>query len=115
MKTIDGKKTLEEILKIGKAIYEYEEKINDSGIFGKDAEVQILPNIEISDVIAKITSNTLSEDEAKELNEIYKEQWAEENIVKEGDTPDWIMDSIYEYYQNDLTIQELIEILLEDN
>lgn len=115
MKQIDGKEAIKEILKLGKEIYKQNEKIMNSNIFGKNAEIDILPSIDIDDIVAKLTDNTLSEKEAMEINEIYRKQnIAVEDITKEGDTPDWIMDIIFNYYEDEIDLEELINKLLEN-
>ena len=115
MKKIDGKEAIIEILKIGKEIYKQNEKIVNSGIFGKNAYIDILPTIDIDDIVAKLTGNTLSEKEAKEINEIYRKQnMIVEDIAKEGDTLDWIVDMVFNFYKNEIDLEKLINVLLED-
>ena len=115
MKQIDGKEAIKEILKLGKEIYKQNEKIMNSNIFGKNAEIDILPAIDIDDIVAKLTDNTLSEKDAMEINEIYKKQdIANECLAKEGDTPDWVMNVVFDYYENKINLEELINILFEN-
>ncbi len=114
MKEIDGKEAIKEILKIGKEIYKQNEKIVNSEIFGKYAEIDILPTINIYDIVAKLTGNTLSEKEAKEMNEIYKKQnIIVEDIIKKGDTPDWVGDIIFNYYEKEIGLDKATETLLD--
>lgn len=114
MKKIDGKEAIIEILKIGKEIYSQNEKIINSGIFGKNADIDILPTIDIDDIVAKLTGNTLTEKEAMGINEIYKNQdIANEYLAKEGDTPDWVGDIIFAYYDKEIELDKMIETLLD--
>lgn len=115
MKQIDGKEAIKEILKIGKEIYSQNEKIMNSGIFGKNADIDILPAIDIEDIVAKLTDNTLTEKDAIEINEIYKKQGiANECLANEGDTPDWVMNIVFDYYENKSNLEELINKLFEN-
>lgn len=115
MKKIDGEEAIIEILKIGKEIYSQNEKIMNSGIFGKNVDIDVLPAINIYDIIAKLTDNTLNEKDAMEINEIYKKQDIEnECLAEEGDTPYWVMNVVFDYYENKTNLEELINILFEN-
>ena len=116
LKKVNGKQALEEMLKIRKAIYEQERKIEKSKIFGENVEISILPELSIDDSIAKLTDNLITEKEAKELNEIYKLQgtYTEEYRFKKGDTPDWIIDCIFEYLEERSSLNQTTKKLLGD-
>jgi len=114
MKQIDGKQAIIEILKIGKEIYKQNEKIRKSGIFGKNVDIDILRSIDIDNIIAKLTGNTIMKEEAIEINKIYQRQGINfEYLSKEGDTPDWIVNVIFDYYEDKRDLQELVNTLIE--
>lgn len=112
MKEVDGNQALEEILKIKKAICEQERKIENSQIFGKNLSISILPDINIDDIVAKLTNNLLTEEQAKEINEIFKSQSTYE--AEKGDTPDWVGDIIFEYTEGEIDLKTTMQQLLED-
>ena len=37
-----------------------------------------------------------------------------EDIAKEGDTLDWIVDMVFNFYKNEIDLEKLINVLLED-
>ena len=113
MRHIDGRKALEEILKIGKAIYIQEKNIRKSKIWGEHVNIEILPAINIYDIVAKLTNNVLTRENAIELNEIFKKQWGEnECTAQEGDTTDLVIDVISDYYEEEIELGETISCLL---
>lgn len=109
MREIDGVEVLKEMLKIEKKKYQFEEKINKSKFFGNDIELNF--GYSITDIIAKIlklpkeTEIPLEADE----DEIYKIT-QQDNFV----SYDWLINTIYDYFDDKINLEETIKYLLED-
>jgi len=109
MREIDGVEVLKEMLKIEKKKYQFEEKINKSKFFGNDIELNF--GYSITDIIAKIlklpkeTEIPLEADE----DEIYKIT-QQDNFV----SYDWLINTIYDYFDDEINLEETIKYLLED-
>ncbi len=51
----------------------------------------------------------------RHLKEFKRKQNREvEDIVEEGDTLGWIMDIVFNFYENEIDLEKLINVLLED-
>lgn len=109
MREIDGIEVLKEMLKIEKKKYQFEEKINKSKFFGNNIELNF--GYSITDIIAKIlklpkeTEIPLEADE----DEIYKIT-QQDNFV----SYDWLINTIYDYFDDEINLEETIKYLLED-
>lgn len=106
MKSINGIETLKEILKIGKEIFETENKLTKIGIFGNDF-VSLNFKFNIGEIVKKLI-NCPEEQGLEYLN--YK------NIPKDVEIicNDWVDELIFGFYDNELSLDELIEHLLKE-
>lgn len=109
MREIDGVEVLKEILKIEKKKYQFEEKINKSKFFGNDIELNF--GYSITDIIAKILKLPKETEIPLEADgdEIYKIT-QQDNFV----SYDWLINTIYDYFDDEINLEETIKYLLED-
>jgi len=109
MREIDGVEVLKEMLKIEKKKYQFEEKINKSKFFGNDIELNF--GYSITDIIAKILKLPKETEIPLEADgdEIYKIT-QQDNFV----SYDWLINTIYDYFDNEINLEETIKYLLED-
>ena len=109
MREIDGVEVLKEMLKIEKKKYQFEEKINKSKFFGNDIELNF--GYSITDIIAKILKLPKETEIPLEADgdEIYKITH-QDNFV----SYDWLINTIYDYFDDEINLEETIKYLLED-
>lgn len=109
MREIDGVEVLKEMLKIEKKKYQFEEKINKSKFFGNDIELNF--GYSITDIIAKILKLPKETEIPLEADgdEIYKIT-QQDNFV----SYDWLINTIYDYFDDEINLEETIKYLLED-
>lgn len=109
MREIDGIEVLKEMLKIEKKKYQFEEKINKSKFFGNDIELNF--GYSITDIIAKILKLPKETEIPLEADgdEIYK-------ITQQDDfvSYDWLINTIYDYFDDEINLEETIKYLLEE-
>ncbi len=109
MREIDGVEVLKEMLKIEKKKYQFEEKINKSKFFGNDIELNF--GYSITDIIAKILKLPKETEIPLEADgdEIYKIT-QQDNFV----SYDWLINTIYDYFDDEINLEETIKYLLEE-
>lgn len=109
MREIDGVEVLKEMLKIEKKKYQFEEKINKSKFFGNDLELNF--GYSITDIIAKILKLPKETEIPLEADgdEIYKIT-QQDNFV----SYDWLINTIYDYFDDEINLEETIKYLLEE-
>lgn len=109
MKNIDGVEALKQILIIGKGIYIANNNLNNVGILGNDIELTF--DFDIFEIIENLIGCPDNPNFTKEY-----ESWMNNNC--KGNPPesnDWVLDTIFEYYYNNLTLEETINQLLEED
>lgn len=109
MNKINGIEVLKELLKIEKKKYQFEQKINKSKFFGNDIELNF--GYSITDIIAKILKLPKETEIPLEADgdEIYKIT-QQDNFV----SYDWLINTIYDYFDDKINLEETIKYLLED-
>ncbi len=109
MKKIDGVEALKEMLKIEKIKFEMEEKINNLNLFTQEIEINY--DYSICDIVRKLLNEPEDTDIPFDADG--------EEILKITSSPDyvcndWIINGIFDYFENKMTLDELINYLLEE-
>lgn len=109
MNKINGIEVLKELLKIEKKKYQFEQKLNKSKFFGNDIELNF--GYSITDIIAKILKLPKETEIPLEADgdEIYKIT-QQDNFV----SYDWLINTIYDYFDDEINLEETIKYLLEE-
>ena len=109
MNKINGIEVLKELLKIEKKKYQFEQKLNKSKFFGNDIELNF--GYSIIDIIVKILKLPKETEIPLEADgdEIYKIT-QQDNFV----SYDWLINTIYDYFDDEINLEETIKYLLED-
>lgn len=109
MNEINGIEVLKELLKIEKKKYQFEQKLNKSKFFGNDIELNF--GYSITDIIAKILKLPKETEIPLEADgdEIYKIT-QQDNFV----SYDWLINTIYDYFDDEINLEEAIKYLLEE-
>lgn len=109
MNKINGIEVLKELLKIEKKKYQFEQELNKSKFFGNDIELNF--GYSITDIIAKILKLPKETEIPLEADgdEIYKIT-QQDNFV----SYDWLINTIYDYFDDEINLEETIKYLLED-
>lgn len=109
MKKINAIEVLKELLKIEKKKYQFEQKINESKFFGTDIELNF--GYDIIDILVKILKLPKETEIPLEADgdEIYE-------ITQQDDfvSHDWLINVVYDYFDGEIKLEELIEILLKE-
>ena len=109
MREIDGVEVLKEMLKVEKKKYQFEQKLNKTKFFGNDIELNF--GYSITDIIAKILKLPKETEIPLEADgdEIYK-------ITQQDDfvSYDWLINTIYDYFDDEINLEETIKYLLEE-
>ena len=109
MREINGVEVLKEMLKIEKKKYQFEQKLNKTKFFGNDIELNF--GYSITDIIAKILKLPKETEIPLEADgdEIYK-------ITQQDDfvSYDWLINTIYDYFDDEINLEETIKYLLEE-
>lgn len=109
MKEIDGVEVLKEMLKIEKKKWDFEKKINENDLFLQ--EVFINYDYDIFEVMKKILK--CKEDTHIPISLDFNEA---QEIIESSDfvCNDWLIDSLYDYFDGKIELEKLIEILLKE-
>ena len=109
MREVDGVEVLKEMLKIEKKKYQFEKKLNKSKFFGTDIELNF--GYDIIDILVKILKLPKETEIPLEADgdEIYK-------ITQQDDfvSHDWLFNTIYDYFDDEINLEETIKYLLEE-
>ena len=109
MNKINGIEVLKELLKIEKKKYQFEQKLNKSKFFGNDIELNF--GYDIIDILVKILklpkeTEIPLEADGDEIQKITQQ----EDFVSH----DWLINTIYDYFDDEINLEETIKYLLED-
>lgn len=109
MNKINGIEVLKELLKIEKKKYQFEQKLNKSKFFGTDIELNF--GYDIIDILVKILKLPKETEIPLEADgdEIYKIT-QQDNFV----SYDWLINTIYDYFDDEINLEETIKYLLEE-
>lgn len=94
MKKIDGIEALKEILKIEKEIELQEKKIEEMELFGKEY-INLIPSLDIYKIVEKLL------------------KLPPENLEK-GICNDWVANIIFEYIDDNISLDEAINYLIKE-